>query len=146
VTPQQLERAQVIPHPGINPTVQAAMPGKTVTAPPVRAQSFATTNRVAASSARPARTENRPTNSLLSTPPHTSPPALITRAAPPPQRVPFTDQQRPMSEHPGRPLEPLQLENLRAGRAAGPMLDREFPPHVAVPRARPAAPRRRGRP
>jgi hypothetical protein len=146
VTPQQLERAQVIPHPGINPTAQAAMPGRTLSAPPVRARSFAAANRTAASSARPAPAENRPTGSVRNTPPRTSPPGLITRAAPPPQRVPFADQQRPLSEHPGRPLEPSQLENLRAGRAAGPMLDREFPPHVAVPRARPAAPRRRGRP
>src|SRR5438270_480635 len=34
-------------------------------------------------------------------------------------------------ESPGRPLEPPQLEDLRVGRAVGPMHDREFPPHVA---------------
>jgi len=42
-----------------------------------------------------------------------------------------------MNEHPGRPLEPQQLENLRDGRPPGPMADHEFPPHVVpVPRER----------
>jgi hypothetical protein len=52
-----------------------------------------------------------------------------------------------MNEHPGRPLEPRQLENLRSARPAGPMLDREFPQHVMpVPRARPALPPPQSRP
>jgi hypothetical protein len=46
-----------------------------------------------------------------------------------------------MLEHPGRPLEPYQLGNLRAGRPAGPMLDREFPEH-GFPIGRAAAPAR----
>lgn len=33
-----------------------------------------------------------------------------------------------MAEDPGRRLEPVQLDSLCAGRPAGPMLDKEFPP------------------
>jgi hypothetical protein len=43
----------------------------------------------------------------------------------------------------GRPLEPQQRQNLRAGKPAGPRRDPEYPPHPApatraAPRARPA--------
>src|SRR5258708_35605792 len=34
--PEQLARAQVIPHPTVNPTQRAALPGKPVSRPPVR--------------------------------------------------------------------------------------------------------------
>jgi hypothetical protein len=55
-----------------------------------------------------------------------------------------------LDEHPGRPLEPLepqQLEDLRGGRAAGSMQDREFPLHVApFPQMRPAPPLRPPKP
>jgi hypothetical protein len=169
LTPQQLARAQVIPHPSVNPTVRAALPGKPVSAPPVRAQSLATAGRALVGT-RPTRgqeprpaplvTKNPapaqhsvrppmstavgtqpPSGTVLNSPLRASPPGLIIRSTPPPPRVPFVEQRRFMSEHPGRPLEPHQLENLRAGRAAGLMQDREFPPHMApVPRARPAPP------
>jgi hypothetical protein len=54
---------------------------------------------------------------------------LITRAAPPLPVVPFATRHSAMLDHPGRPLEPSQLEDLRAGRAVAPMRDTEFPPH-----------------
>jgi hypothetical protein len=73
------------------------------------------------------------------------PPHVIARTPPPPPIVPF-DQRRPaMVEHPGRPLEPPQIDDLRAGRPVGPMRDHEFPSH-AVPvlreAPRPALPAR----
>src|SRR6267143_1414737 len=37
LTPQQVARAQVIPHPTVTPTTRAALPGRPVAAPPVRA-------------------------------------------------------------------------------------------------------------
>jgi hypothetical protein len=174
LTPPQLERAQVVPHPSVNPTARAALPGKPVSAPPVRAQSLATASRSLVET-RPARgqeprpaplvTKNPvpaqpsvrtplsgpkthpPSEKASNSPPSASPPRLITRSTPPPPRVPFAEQRRSMFEHPGRPLEPQQLENLRAGRAVGPMLDQEFPPHIApVPRASPAPRPRPARP
>jgi hypothetical protein len=34
-----------------------------------------------------------------------------------------------MQQHPGRPLEPQQVENIRRGQPAGQMRDRELPSH-----------------
>jgi hypothetical protein len=64
--------------------------------------------------------------------PRPVPPPLITRRPPPPSPVPFEQRQRAMIEHPGRPLEPQQIQNLLLGRPVGRMLDREFPPHPAA--------------
>jgi len=64
-----------------------------------------------------------------------SQPALVTRTPPPQRHVPFVQQQPALQQHPGRPLEPQQIQNIRAGKPAGPVHDREFPPH---PVARPA--------
>jgi hypothetical protein len=152
------------------------LPGKPVLAPPVHTASLASARRAASGTYRPALGESRqpaplvtrdsppagsarralpPAPNARTEPPATgaasgsarpSPPSLITRSTPPPPRVPFVEQQRSMHEHPGRPLEPQQLDNLRARRPAGPMLDREFPPHVApIPRAKSAPPPQRGR-
>jgi len=70
---------------------------------------------------------------------------LIGRTPPPPQGPSFEQRQQAMQAHPGRPLEPQQIENLRQGRPAGQMQDREWPPHpqpMARPEARPQPPRR----
>lgn len=155
--PQQIERAQVIPHPAVNPTTRAAMPGKPVPAPPIRNPHPISAARQAPGSERAgvarnpnaaAETRNVPPhqNTGRPAPPEastrTAPPAhppagaprisphVIARIPPPPPIVPF-DQRRPaMVEHPGRPLEPSQVDNLRAGRPVGPMRDQEFPPHL----------------
>jgi hypothetical protein len=66
-------------------------------------------------------------------------PPLITRRVPPPQDPPFQQRQKAMQPDAGRPLEPQQIENLRAGKPAGPRRDPEYPPHPA-PAAR-AAPK-----
>ena len=60
------------------------------------------------------------------------PPVVITRQAPPAQNVPFPTRQRAMQSDSGRPLDPRQVENLRAGRPAGERRDVEYPPHPAA--------------
>ena len=70
-------------------------------------------------------------------PPPRTPPPVITRTPPPPRDVPFTVHQPAYQQHPGRPLEPQQEQNLRAGRPAGPMQDREVAPHAPAPRSAP---------
>ncbi len=75
-----------------------------------------------------------------SAPPRTSPP-LVTRR-PAPTAVPLPEREKAMEGHPGRPLEPQQLRNLQAGKPAGPMRDREFPPHP--PQVQASAPKGRG--
>jgi hypothetical protein len=154
--PQQIERAQVTPHPPVNPTTRAAMPGKPVPAPAVRNPHPINAARKASGSERAgvarnpnaaAETRNVPPhqNAGQPAPPEAStrierrahppagasriPPHVIARTPPPPPIVPF-DQRRPaMVEHPGRPLEPPQIDDLRAGRPVGPMRDQEFPSH-----------------
>jgi len=61
--------------------------------------------------------------------PAPTPPPFMTRRPLPPPAPPLPARQQAMEEHPGRPLEPQQVRNLQAGKPAGPMRDREFPPH-----------------
>jgi hypothetical protein len=154
LTPQQLAKAQVIPHPAVNPSPRAAAPGKPVETPPVRSHPLVA-NRANQAAMRPASDAKLPSpastrpntqpraNTAQRVPPPrhpvtTSPPRLITRATPPPMPPSFASTREAMMEHPGRPLEPPQLDNLRAGRPAGPMIDRESPPHpFPVVRERP---------
>lgn len=170
---QQLAKAQVIPHPAVNPTSRATLSGKPVRTPPVRAQRLAATSRAAQASSRPAPGSSRQPNPLVtknappagsaraSSPPpatRTQPssrneggqlraesPRLVTKAPPPAPVMPFEMRRPAMSEHPGRPLEPPQLDDLRAGRPVRPMHDLEFPPHPVplAPRPRPLPPRPR---
>jgi hypothetical protein len=151
----QLAKAQVIPHPAVNPTRSAAMAGRPVSTPPVRSSPLVASNRTtpgatrsSSGTVRPAERPASPAANLrtapaarepLETPRSTSPPGLITRAAPPERGLSFNEMNRAMFAHPGRPLEPAQIENLRAGRPVGPMVDREFPAHIApLPRVAPA--------
>jgi hypothetical protein len=54
---------------------------------------------------------------------------MFTRNAPAPANAPFAARQDAYSSHPGRPLEPQQMNNVRAGKPAGPMQDKEAIPH-----------------
>ncbi len=144
-SPEALAKASIVPHPAVNPTLHAALPGKPVAAPPVRSMPVAAA-RTAPHAGESPMPVSRTTRTFAPEPTlghwaSTSPPGLITRNSPPPMRVPFAMQERSMLEHPGRPLEPYQLGNLRAGRPTGPMLDREFPAH-GFPIGRAAAPAR----
>src|SRR5271157_1850929 len=55
------------------------------------------------------------------------------RPPPPQEKLPYAQKALAMEQHPGRPLEPQQRDNLHAGKPAGPMMDKEFPPHSAPP-------------
>jgi hypothetical protein len=145
LTPQQIEHEQIIPHPNVNPTLRAALPGRPVNPPPVRPRPAVTAARGVPDAVRPSPEVSRtaPVSERVprATPAPTAAPRLITRVPPPPPHVPFTVQRQYMTPHPGRYLEPQQIESIRAGRTPGPMLDHEFPPHVApVPHVRVAPP------
>jgi len=153
VPPEVLSKAAVIPHPLISPTEQAARGGRLVTPPPVRVTRPAARARggqgITPSTPgevrrnpppeRPApapRAVVPPTEATPRTPSRGSPPSrppFVTKNPPPPARIPFPERQKAMSEHPGRPLEPQQRENLRVGKPAGPPRDREIPPHPERP-------------
>ena len=65
---------------------------------------------------------------------------LVTKNPAPPQNPPFSQRQPAMQDHPGRPLEPQQVNNIRRGEPAGPRQDREVPPHATAPAQRPSPP------
>ncbi|HEV7553795.1 MAG TPA: hypothetical protein VGP65_19080, partial [Candidatus Angelobacter sp.] len=69
--------------------------------------------------------------------------ALVTKAPPPQQNPSFAQKQGAMQEHPGRPLEPQQVDNIRHGQPAGESHDREVPAHAAPapqPKPKPSNP------
>jgi hypothetical protein len=134
LSPQQLSRAQVIPHPSVNPTIRAALGGRPVPRPRVYSRPLAanpsTTLRQTVPSPGNLR-ESPAVRGEAGRRPPVVPPGLITRKEPPPPRIPFPREQHALLAHPGRALEPQQIENMRIGRSPGPMIDREFPPHPA---------------
>jgi len=205
VKPEQLARAQVIPHPEVNPTPRAIAAGSQATHPPVPAQrpmivqhapmarpgqppvmahstppashpvtgpparseppSTATAPHPPANNAEvnrggppPATAHNAPPppNTATAPPPRNepgssaaaphppanntevnrggtppNPPALVSKYPPPQEKLPYEQKAPAMEQHPGRPLEPQQTQNLHAGKPAGPMVDREVPQHSA---------------
>jgi hypothetical protein len=58
---------------------------------------------------------------------------IITRAPPPPQAPTFQAKEPALQAHPGKALEPQQVQNVRAGRPAGPTKDPETATHQVVP-------------
>ena len=57
---------------------------------------------------------------------------IITRNAPPPAAPPFEAKAPALNDHPGKPLEPQQTNNVRQGRPAGPPKDPETQGHQVV--------------
>ena len=169
VKPEQFAKAQVIPHPEVNPTPRAIMAGNQAAHPPVSAQRSAimqhspmvrpgqppTTARSTSppppehnhhyrSHARQHAASGQSIRELRCCPTSSSNPSEVNRGGPPPNRPPLVSKYPPpqeklpyerkspaMEQHPGRPLEPQQKQNLHEGKPAGPMQDREFPQHSA---------------
>jgi hypothetical protein len=133
VPPEALAKAPMVPHPAVNPTLHAAMPGRPVAAPPVRSAP------VAAARAVPRAGENPASVARTGR-------AFVPETTPRPERSTanasaIRDAGTADAYTSGRPLEPVQLENLRAGRPVGPILDHEFAAH-GFPIGRAAAPAR----
>ena len=138
VRAEEIARAPIVAHPVALPAASAAGGGTPVSRPlAMRRPVFFTARppevRLAARPGQPLVVPRR--NQPAAGPA----PVLITRHAPPPQDPPFADRQRAMKPDVGRPLEPQQIDNLRAGKPAGPRRDPEYPPHPAPAPA--AAPR-----
>jgi hypothetical protein len=137
VAPERISLARVAPHPGVVPTREAAIGGAVVPRPHA-----AVVERVAVPAPRGAA-RGSPGAPRVQPPIRGSrepePRPLVNRTPLPPASVPFTTRQKAIAEHPGRPLEPQQLQNLRAGKPAGPHRDPEPPhPRTAVERKAPA--------
>lgn len=70
---------------------------------------------------------NQHNNSPVNAPVQTRP--LVTKTPPPPPPPSFDQKKDAMQSHPGRPLEPQQVQNLQRGQPAGPMHDQEAHQH-----------------
>jgi hypothetical protein len=144
VNPGQLARAEIIPHPETTPAASALGGGRTVPNP-VRAISRATIPAAPRSDSSferpPARTNAPAERGMAGGPPQMSP-RFVTRTPLPSPSPSFGARQPAMQDHPGRPLEPNQVENLQAGKPAGPMRDKEVPSHPQKTSHEKAAPQR----
>lgn len=130
VTSEQIAHAEVIPHPEVSPTAHAVFGARAVAAPPVHTAAFV---RASATGAGDFHSSASPTREAMrsSGPPAKPFPRMFSRNAPGAANAPFATRQDAYSAHPGRPLEPGQMNNLRDGKPAGTMQDRENPPHPA---------------
>ena len=153
VSSTQVTSAQVIAHPRLMPTT-VAMRGRpsfnppppavtdrvqTIARPiPVRRQPMVPQGQSVQPSqpAQPARPE-RPAQPEVAQP--VNPPLLRARRPAPPPDPGVQARQQAIQQHPGRPLEPQQIQNLRQGKPAGPMKDKETP-RDARPAPRPQPP------
>lgn len=126
--------APVIAHPLVVPTI-VAMRGRVVPRPPVIANRVTTV-------VRPRPVARRPTVPAEPRARPVEPPLLRARRPPPPPQPAPAVRQRAIEQHPGRPLEPQQVDNLQRGKPAGPMRDHEEPRDArpARPAPRPPAP------
>jgi hypothetical protein len=135
VPDDRIARAPIAPHPTVLPTRRAEAGGYPASAPPgVRRPSW-----IKAPPPRPAPPvrANQPLVVRREVPAPRPDPVLITRRPPPPPDVPFAERQKAMQPDPGRPLAPRQIDNLRAGKPAGPRVAPETPPHPAKGREAP---------
>jgi hypothetical protein len=133
VAPEQLAHAEVIAHPGVSPTNHAVFGARAVAAPPVRAAKFGTATPSGPSGLHSSASAPAPPREAMRSGPPTTPfPHVFTRNSPAPTNAPFAARQDAYSSHPGRPLEPQQMDNLRAGKPAGPQQDKETLPHPAT--------------
>ena len=136
---EQLAHAQIVAHPEVNPTGRAVFGARTVAPPPVRAYRSG-----GQGPASPGVQAGMHTNAPVAVPHNVTPsggppnrpfPRVFSRNAPAATNAPFAVRQGAYSSHPGRPLEPQQMNNLRQGKPAGPMRDKESLPHPSKPQS-----------
>ncbi|HYK09428.1 MAG TPA: DUF6600 domain-containing protein [Gemmatimonadales bacterium] len=163
----QVTSARVVAHPQVMPTI-TAMRGRPAIAPPppavndqvrtivrpipVRRQPMVEQSQPAQQS-QPSRGSEpaRPEQQLQPEARPVTPPVLRARRPAPPPDPGVQARQQAIEQHPGRPLEPQQIQNLQRGKPAGPMRDQESPRDArpqpqARPQPRPQPPQQQQRP
>lgn len=157
VTAKEVAQTQVIAHPRVDPTLQAARGGSAARRAPARPRPTTHVVRrrpaeaprgvTPPATATPTRTERptqpparrrpaEPTRAPTRTEQPARPPAprVIGTTPPATQALPFPVRQKAMRADPGRPLEPAQRQNLREGKPAGPHRDPQDPSPSAARR------------
>jgi len=172
VNQQQLAQARVVEHPDVAPARTAVFGGRNTIAPPphlatvpmtTQARNGPTTftrtlpnqNLGAGHSGPPAGGSGGatpmatvpkttlPANNRFGGPPNNPAPRFITKNPTPNNSVDFSKREPALAAHPGRPLEPQQMENLKKGQSAGPMKDKEVFTHAPKNSAAKPAPKDR---
>ena len=130
---EQLAHAEVIPHPEVAPTGRAVFGARAVAPPPVRTARFGAPRPASAGAGAGSQMEAASPRGVAHPggPPSTPFPHVFSRNAPAAPNAPFAARREAYASHPGRPLEPQQMNNVRAGKPAGPMKDKEIPSHSA---------------
>ncbi|MFI5311991.1 MAG: DUF6600 domain-containing protein [Gemmatimonadales bacterium] len=131
VRPEEVGRAGIAAHPSVRPDERAAAGGRAAARPPAMPRRPI----ISAPPTRPEAPAREPKRVVpqSAVPGATRP--LIVRHLPPAENPPIATRRDAMQADPGRPLEPQQMKNLRAGQPAGPPRDRENPAHP--PKAEP---------
>src|SRR5579862_5505794 len=126
VRAEEIARAPIAPHPSISPDARAALGGRPAVHPPTIARRpVIRANEVRPVAPRPA--PGRPAQ------PGGAARPLIVRHPPSAQNPPFKAREDAMQAHPGRPLEPQQINNIRQGKPAGLPRDPEVGKHPQAP-------------
>jgi hypothetical protein len=121
-TAPQWAPARILSHPLVAPTMQSVLP-QPVSSVPVPA------DRVPVLVALHPGATNAPQSGAEESGPQPGERFfLIARTAPPTAGPSFEQQLPALRQNAGRPLDPGQLNNLAAGRLAGPATVRDFPP------------------
>ena len=144
--------ARVNPPPAARPAVEArpapaSRPGPQNPTPEARPAPAPETHPAPAPEARAVQ-ESRaaPPQAHAPAAPPVARPTVVTRTPPPSRDAPFSAHEPALQQHPGRPLEPQQEENVRQGRPAGPPRDQEVLPHPAPPPKQEAHPEQKAPP
>jgi hypothetical protein len=155
VTPQQLQRAQVIPHPQINPTARSIVAGTNPEHPPVAARRPAIVQHPPVANIRAVTPAPAPRNAPLARPAEVTrpnqtanesprPAASGARTPPPAERPPNEPPARTTVQPPPRENPPAEVNNRPVPNepvnrpAATPPPPRENPPTAAYNRPTPA--------
>jgi hypothetical protein len=145
VAPERIALAHVTPHPGVVPARGAEFGGVAAPRPHAAVERMAVIAPPGERGGLPRDGGGIPGERRAGPPTKTAitqvARPLVVHSPLPPAPVPFEKRQKAIEEHPGKPLEPQQIQNLRAGRPAGPPRDPE-PPHAQqrAPEKKPAPP------
>jgi hypothetical protein len=128
VAPERIAMARIAPHPVAVPTREAAIGGAIAPRPHAAVERMA----AVAPPGQPGPEQPGAPGQIRRQPPTRAAVTqgarpLVNRAPIPAAPVPFDTRQKAIAEHPGRPLEPQQIQNLRAGKPAGPQKDPQPP-------------------
>ncbi len=148
---EKLAMAHVQPNPGAVPTRDAALGGAPAPRPRAAVERMVAVDagrgrgRIATDPANEPPGSRRPEPPTRTSITQVTRP-LVVRNPIPAATLPFEMRQKAIAEHPGRPLEPQQIQNLRQGKPAGPQRDPQAAPRPPEKKPEEKQPERKAEP